>query len=219
MDSRSSQAEEPRGWLSPGVAGIGGASLLADIGHEIPTALLPILLTGFGAPAAALGMIEGVAGDPIADNPDRRRAGAVGGCKAMAVLSALIGAATATWQVGILRGGAWTSRGLRVPTRNALLADIVSPEANGRAYGFERATDNLGAIIGPSLALIRVGVLGTRTTILLSVIPGLLAAAAILCAIRQAPRLKTRNATAIRPAFQPRSQGSARAAVHRHTGV
>lgn len=39
-------------WLTPGVRGIGGASLLADVGHEIPTSLLPSLLTGtLGAPA------------------------------------------------------------------------------------------------------------------------------------------------------------------------
>jgi hypothetical protein len=48
-------------WLTPGVRGIGAASFLADVGHEIPTALLPNLLTTtLGAPAAALGLIEGV---------------------------------------------------------------------------------------------------------------------------------------------------------------
>lgn len=56
-DSRS--APEP--WLTPGVRGIGTASLLADLGHEVPTALLPSFLTStLGAPAAALGVIEGV---------------------------------------------------------------------------------------------------------------------------------------------------------------
>jgi hypothetical protein len=49
-------AETSQHWLSPGVRGIGAASFLADVGHEIPTALLPNLLTAtFGAPAAALG--------------------------------------------------------------------------------------------------------------------------------------------------------------------
>ena len=48
-------------WLSRGVAGIGTASFLADVGHEVPTALLPSLLTStLGAPAAALGLIEGI---------------------------------------------------------------------------------------------------------------------------------------------------------------
>jgi MFS family permease len=147
-------------WLSPGVGGIGAASLLADVGHEIPTALLPSLLTStLGAPASALGLIEGVSdglagaarlgGGALADDPERRRAVAVGGYTTTAVLSAGIGAATSPWQVGVLRAGAWTARGLRVPARNALLADVVQPEAYGRAYGFERAMDNLGAILGP----------------------------------------------------------------------
>ena len=93
-------------WLGPGVAGIGTASFLADVGHEIPTALLPSLLTAtLGAPASALGLIEGVAdglagtarlaGGALADDPRRRRALAVGGYTATAVLSGLIGAATA----------------------------------------------------------------------------------------------------------------------------
>jgi MFS family permease len=146
-------------WLSPGVRGIGAAGFLADVGHEIPTALLPNLLTAtLGAPAAALGLIEGLAdglagaarlvGGAIADDPQRRRAQAVAGYTT-AILSSLIGAATAVWQVGLLRAGAWAARGLRVPARNALLADIVPAAVYGRAYGFERAMDTLGAIAGP----------------------------------------------------------------------
>jgi MFS family permease len=109
------------------------------------------------------------------------------------VLSALIGAATAVWQVGVLRAGAWAARGLRVPARNALLADIVPAGVYGRAYGFERACDNLGAIAGPLLALALVGLVGVRTAIALSVIPGLLAAAAIVDAIRHAPSAEQRE--------------------------
>jgi hypothetical protein len=117
--------ESSQRWLTPGVGGIGAASLLADVGHEIPTALLPNLLTAtLGAPAAALGLIEGIAdglagaarlaGGAIADDPQRRRAQAVAGYTTTAVLSSLIGAATSVWQVGILRAGAWAARGLRV---------------------------------------------------------------------------------------------------------
>jgi hypothetical protein len=77
-----SGAETSERWLTPGVRGIGAASFLADVGHEIPTALLPNLLTAtLGAPAAALGLIEGLsdglagaarlAGGAIADDPER----------------------------------------------------------------------------------------------------------------------------------------------------
>ena len=60
---------------------------------------------------------------------------------------------------------------MRVPARNALLADIVPATVYGRAYGFERAMDNLGAIAGPLFALVLVGLVGTRTAIALSIIP------------------------------------------------
>ena len=201
-------------WLSPGVAGIGTASLLADVGHEIPTALLPNLLTAtLGAPASALGLIEGVAdglagtarlaGGALADDPRRRRTLAVGGYTTTAVLSGLIGMTTAVWQVGMLRAGAWAARGLRVPARNALLADIVPPTAYGRAYGFERAMDNLGAIAGPLLALALVSLVGVRTAIALSIIPGLLAALAIIYAIRHTTHAKQRQRQPLRLRIRP----------------
>src|SRR4051794_28849293 len=111
-------AAEPRGapepWLTRGVAAIGGASFLDDVGQEVPTALLPAFLTStLAAPAAALGLIEGIAegvagvarlaGGALADDPQRRRATAVGGYAGAAVLNALIGVTTAAWQVGVLR--------------------------------------------------------------------------------------------------------------------
>ncbi len=100
------------------------------------------------------------------------------------MLSGLIGVACNAWQVVAFRAAAWTARGLRVPARNALLADVVPAGAYGRAYGFERAMDNLGAIVGPLLALGLVGIVGVRTAIVLSIIPGLLAVVAIVYAIR-----------------------------------
>lgn len=184
----------------------------------MPTALLPSFLTStLGAPASALGLIEGVSdglagaarlgGGALADDPHRRRATAVGGYATTAVLSGLIGAASSAWQVAALRATAWTARGLRVPSRNALLADAVPAAAYGRAYGFERAMDNLGAIGGPLLALALVGLVGVRTAILLSIVPGLLAVAAILYAIRHTPRPTEREHRPIRLRVRPVLQG------------
>jgi MFS family permease len=217
-------AQQPatvEGWLTPGVAGIGTASLLADVGHEIPTALLPSFLTStLGAPASALGAIEGVSdalagvarfgGGALADEPDRRRTVAVGGYTTTAVLSAGIGATTAAWQVGVLRAGAWTARGLRVPARNALLADVVDSRAYGRAYGFERAMDNLGALIGPLAAIALIATVGTRWAIALSVIPGLLAAAAIVYAIRHTPAAQAQQRRPLRIRVRPVLSGTLR---------
>lgn len=214
----SDKTVQRRSWLTPGVLGIGFASLLADAGHEIPTALLPSFLTStLGAPAAALGLIEGLAdgaaggarlfGGALADNPALRRRTATGGYIGTAVLGALIGLTGVVWQAGALRIAAWAARGLRVPSRNALLADITEPATYGRAYGFERAMDNLGAIVGPLLALGLVILVGARNAMLFSVIPGLLAAVAILYAIRQIPRPNIREHQPLRLRVRPVMQG------------
>jgi MFS family permease len=205
-------------WLTRGVGGIGTASLLADLGHEVPTALLPSLLTStLSAPAAALGLIEGIsdaaagsarfAGGALADDPTRRRRIAVGGYTLTAVLASATGAATTVWQVAILRTGAWAARGLRVPARNALLADVVHPSAYGRAYGFERMMDNLGAVFGPLLALGLVAAVGVRWAIGLAVIPGLLAAAAIIYAIRHTAKPAARDRVPLRIRVRPVLRG------------
>jgi MFS family permease len=213
----AARTQQPR-WFTPGVRGIGLASFLADVGHEIPTALFASLVTiTLGAPASILGLLEGLAdglaglarfvGGPLADTPSSRRRTAVGGYVSTAVLSALIGAAGAVWQVALLRMAAWSSRGLRVPARNALLADMVPAEVYGRAYGFERMMDNLGAIGGPLLALGLVTLVGVRTAILLSVIPGVLAALAILYAIRHLPRATSRERTQLKITVRPLLRG------------
>jgi MFS family permease len=201
-------------WLNRGVAGIGAASFLDDVGKEVSTSLLPAFLTStLGAPAAALGVIEGIAdgtagvaklaGGALADDPARRRTTAMGGYSATAVLNALIGVASTAWQVGVLRTGAWLTRGLRTPSRNALLTDVVQPEFYGRAYGFERAMDNLGAIAGPLLALGLVAAIGIRHAILFSFVPGFLAAAAIFIAIAAAPRLERHERAPLRLRVRP----------------
>src|SRR5207253_1814811 len=92
-------------WFLPGVRAIGAASFLSDLGHEVPTALLPSFLAntldlGTARAAAALGVIEGVAdgaggaarfaGGPLADDPGRRRATAVGGYTTTAILVPVI---------------------------------------------------------------------------------------------------------------------------------
>lgn len=93
--------------------------------------------------------------------------------------------------------------GIRGPSRNAILADLVEPAAYGRAYGFERAMDNFGAIIGPLLAILLVSLVGVREAILWSIVPGLLAAAAMYYAARHVPRPTTREHRPIRLQVRP----------------
>lgn len=210
---------EGSGWLTPASGAIGVASFLSDLGHEVPTSLLPSFLTvTLGAPAAALGLIEGVAdgvagvaklaGGALADDPHRRRNVAVGGYVTTAILSSAIGGATTALQVGLLRTGAWAARGIRGPSRNALLADVVPAEAYGRAFGFERAMDNLGAILGPLLALALVAAIGVRRAIFASIVPGLLAAVAIAYAARRVRTSTTRERRPIKLQVRPVMRGA-----------
>ena len=189
------QLEPP--WLTPGVAGVGAASLFSDAGHEMVTSVLPTFLTStLHAGPAALGAIEGVsdalvglsklAGGPLANDPARRGRLASGGYLGTAVLTAGIGLTTGVWQVAVLRAGAWVSRGIRSPARDMLLTSLAPKTAYGRAFGLERAGDNTGAIIGPLLAALLVAVVGVRHTILLAFIPGIFAAISITIAARQA---------------------------------
>ena len=187
------------GWLTPGVGAVGAASFFSDSGHEITTALLPTFLTGtLGGSAAALGVIDGfsdalvglmqLVGGPLANDPQKRARAASGGYLGTALATGAIGAAATVWQAGLLRALAWVSRGLRSPSRDALLASLTPASAHGRAFGLERAGDNLGAVAGPLLAAGLVAWVGVRPALLLAAIPGLFAAAAIYLAAREARR-------------------------------
>lgn len=189
-------------WLTPGVLGVGAASLFSDSSHEMVTSLLPTFLTStLGGGPATLGAIDGVAdaltglaklaGGPLAADPARRARIASGGYLGTAAATALIGLSTAIWQVAILRGLAWASRGIRSPARDMVLTSLSGKDGFGRAFGVERAGDNAGAIIGPLLASALVGIVGVRHAILLSFFPGILAAVAITIAAREARRTLT----------------------------
>jgi MFS family permease len=195
-------------WLTPGVGAVGAASLLSDAGYEATTSVLPTFLTGtLGASAAALGVVEGISdalvgvmklvGGPLANNPDRRGRIAAGGYLGTALATGAIGVTVTVWQAGTFRAIAWMSRGVRSPSRDALLASLSPEWARGRTFGLERAGDNLGAVVGPLLAAGLVAWLGIRTTLCLAAIPGLFAAAAILVAAREARR---RNQSGVRAA-------------------
>jgi MFS family permease len=179
-------------WLNRNVAGMGLTSLLSDVGHEMVTAILPGFLATLGVSAAALGFIEGVA-DAVSsfvklwagwfsDRLRRRKPIAVGGYFLTGASCGLFALAFGWPLVLAARAIGWFGRGIRGPARNAILAASVPPEALGRAFGFERAGDTIGAVIGPLLA---VGLLARlephaptpsapfRIVFLLALIPGL----------------------------------------------
>ena len=200
--SRPGSAGRRPPWVSPGVASVGAASFFSDAGHEIATAVLPSFLTGvLGGSAATLGLIEGLSdallgvaklvGGPLANQPARRVRLARGGYLLTAVFTAVIGLATTVWQAGALRAAAWVARGARTPARDAMLAGLAPPDAYGRAFGVERAGDNLGAVVGPLLASMLVATVGLRTSFFFALIPGTLAAVSISVAAARARPMAT----------------------------
>ncbi len=187
-------------WLNRTILGIGLASLFSDWSHEIATTVLPTFLAGIGAATAWLGLIEGVsdglssfakmASGYYTDKLQRRKPIAVLGYVVTALGTASFGLATAAWHVLVARACAWLGRGVRTPVRKALLAAAVTPETYGRAFGFERMMDTLGAIVGPASAFFLLRTLNHRYPLLfaLTLIPGLTAALLIAVLVKEKER-------------------------------
>ncbi|HEX4263679.1 MAG TPA: MFS transporter [Verrucomicrobiae bacterium] len=187
-------------WLNRTVVGIAFASLLSDWSHEIATAVLPTFLASMGVAAAWLGIIEGVS-DGLSsvakmgsgfytDKLQRRKPIAVIGYLVTALGTASFGLATTAWQVLIARASAWLGRGVRAPVKKALLAAAVTKETYGRAFGFERMMDTIGAIGGPLTALALLSAFHHRYPPLFAVtlIPSLAAVALIAFVVKERER-------------------------------
>lgn len=86
------------------------------------------------------------------DRLERRKPIAVLGYLITGLGTAGFGLASSAWHILLARACAWLGRGARTPVRKALLAAAVTPETYGRAFGFERMMDTLGAIVGPATA-------------------------------------------------------------------
>ncbi len=187
-------------WLNRTVLGIGLASLFSDWSHEMATAVMPAFLATMGAAAFWLGLIEGsadglssvakMASGYYTDKLRRRKPVAVVGYVVTAVGTAAFGLATAAWHVLLARAFAWLGRGARTPVRKALLAGAVTKETYGRAFGFERMMDTLGAIVGPMTAFFLLQALNHHypTLFALTLVPGLLAAGMIAFAVKEKAR-------------------------------
>jgi MFS family permease len=187
-------------WLNRTVLGIGLASLFSDWSHEIATTVMPAFLATLGVAAFWLGLIEGVsdglssvtkmASGYYTDKLRRRKPVAVAGYLVTALGTASFALATAAWHVLLARACAWLGRGVRTPVRKALLAGAVTKETYGRAFGFERMMDTVGAIVGPATAYFLLGAFHHHYPSLFAVtlVPSLIAVALIVVAVREKER-------------------------------
>lgn len=184
-------------WLNSTVFGIAVASFFSDVGHEMATTAMPMLLASLSASSAALGLIEGLA-DGVSsfakllsglysDKLARRKPLAVIGYFVTASGMASFGLATRWWHVLFGRIGGWLGRGARTPVRNVLMTEATTKETYGRAFGFERAMDSAGAVVGPLITLAIVGAVGLRWTFALTLVPACMAALLIWILVREKP--------------------------------
>jgi MFS family permease len=179
---------------------LGVASLLNDIASEMIFPLLPhFLITVLLGNRFSLGVIEGAA-DSLAsllklwsggrsDQAGRRKGFVIFGYSLAAVTRPLIGVAVAPWQLFAIRVGDRIGKGVRTSPRDALIADSTDPQIRGRAFGFHRAMDHLGAAVGPLLAA---GFLflwpdRLRTLFLVTLLPGVLVAVLLVLGLREVP--------------------------------
>lgn len=208
----------PTGWLNRTVLGAGVTSALGDFCYETTTVLLPGLLAVLGLPASVLGLIEGSAdalasftrlfAGHAADRLGHRKLLVVLGYALTPLGQALI-ALAGGWPLLLLgRLVSWFGKGLRGPLRDAIVVQAVSARTKGRAFGFHRAADTIGAVLGP---LLGVGLLGWahglpwrdpaapfRLVIWLSLIPGALAVLAFVALVRDPQRSPNPEARLLR---------------------
>jgi len=202
-------------WLNRTVLSIGLASLCGDISYEMATVCLPVLVTMIGAGPALLGLVEGTA-DLLSSGAkltsgmmgDRLRPRKVWG----GAMYLVTGLATTAFgfiyrPVGLVvaKSLGWLGKGWRSPLKDALLADDTHPRNYGKAYGFERMGDTIGAVLGPFLAIAIVLIVGrgvvsevgVRHVFYYSLIPAILAA--LLLAFGARERYLTTHAAKASP--------------------
>jgi MFS family permease len=187
--------------LGRNVFALAAVSFLTDVSSDMTYPLLPVFLASvLGASATAVGAIEGAAESTAAllklasgwwsDRLARRKPLVLAGYTLASVIRPLIGLAQSASQVLAIRVADRVGKGIRGAPRDALIADSVDPAIRGRAFGFHRAADHAGAVLGPLLAfvLLRWGDLDLRSLFLWTAVPGALAVAALAFGVREVPR-------------------------------
>jgi len=183
-------------WWNRTIIGAGITSALGDLCYETGNVVLPGLMHALGLPAVFLGLMEGIAdglasftklgAGYIGDRFGHRKALVMLGYALNPVGQGLMALATGFYMIAGGRILAWFGRGLRGPLRDAIMTAATPSDQRGRAFGFHRAADTLGAILGPAVGTALVAWFGSalaavspampfRFVLLVSMIPGILA--------------------------------------------
>jgi MFS family permease len=182
------------------VRSLGLVSLLTDASSEMIYPLLPAFVTGtLRAGPAFLGAVEGLAetvaaalkvvSGRVSDRLPRRKPLVVAGYSLSSLVRPLVALATAPAHVLAVRLLDRVGKGLRSAPRDALLAAVVPGGDRGRAFGFQRAMDHAGAMVGPLLASAAMLLTSDlRVVFALAAIPAALAVLALVVGVREVPR-------------------------------
>ena len=185
--------------LPRNVKALGIVSLLTDASSEMILPLLPLFLTTvLGASATVLGGIEGLA-ETVAsmlkmasgwwsDRVRARKPIVIAGYGIASVVRPLMAFALHPWHVLVVRVTDRIGKGLRSSPRDALIADATAREDRGRAFGFHRAADNFGAVVGPIAAwfMLQRAHMALRSVFLWASLPALLSVVVLLTFVREA---------------------------------
>jgi MFS family permease len=185
--------------VPPAVKGLSLVSLFNDFASEMVYPLLPAFVTGtLGGGAALLGLLDGAAdltssvlkvvSGRLADRPRWRGPLILAGYATAVLVRPLIAVSSAAWQVVGFRVVDRVGKGIRTPPRDALIAAVTPAAARGRAFGFHRGADHLGAVVG-SLAAWYLLMRGAdvRRVIEWSVVPGVVAFVVLAFVLRRTP--------------------------------
>jgi len=187
--------------VSTNVLVLGIVSLLTDMSSEMIYPILPLFLLSIGATGAVIGLIEGAAETTASllkvvsgwysDRYNKRKPFILAGYGASTVVKPVLYLATSPLQVLGIRITERIGKGIRSAPRDALIADSTDAGVRGRAYGFHKAMDSAGAVIGPLLVLPVLLAASTvtpdtyRLAFLLSTIPAAVAVLVIILFVRE----------------------------------
>lgn len=185
-------------WLTRNLKVLSGVSLLQDAASELLYPILPIFLTvTLGAPVAVVGVSEGLAegaasvtklGAGLLGNRFRKRP-LIGVGYGLAAVAKILIAVAVVWPLVVgARVIDRLGKGVRGAPRDALIVQDIPVQARGRAFGFHRAADTLGAVIGPLLGLLGYELLGhrLRPLLIIAVIPAVLSVL-LVAAVHERP--------------------------------
>ena len=205
--------------LSRNVLALGAVSFFTDASSEMIYPLLPLFITStLGASAVFVGAIEGAADSVsallklgsgwLSDRTRRRKPLVVAGYFLASAVRPLVAIAQSATQVLVLRVTDRLGKGIRGAPRDALIADSVDPAQRGRAFGFQRAADHAGAVVGPLIAYALISQLGVglRTVFWLAAIPAAIAVITLVVAVREARPTDGAPSVTTAPELAPPSQ-------------